>query len=325
MTMKKRKRVKSYPYKKGKLQFRWLLVLLILCAAVCLAVAITVKQSPIEPDQIPPYSGSPYVEINNGLPSFRKSDYTAICFSTFSPLDDLGRCGPATACIGKESMPTEPRGAIGQIKPSGWHTIRYDDLIEDKYLYNRCHLIGYQLTGENSNPQNLITGTRYLNIEGMLPFENRVSDYVERTGNHVLYRVTPVFEEKNLLADGVIMEALSMEDKGQGIRFHVYLYNVQPGISIDYTTGESSYAEPSDRSVPVPDQGSKTDLPDNPVTTTVPSVADVTYILNSNTKRFHRPDCPSVNDMKEKNKIYSSESREEILSQGYQPCKSCQP
>ena len=299
--------------------------LLVFCVVACFIIAKVSNNRTINPYQIPPYSSSPYVEINNGNPSFRKSDYTVVCFSDFSPLDNLGRCGPATACIGKESMPTEPRGAIGQIKPSGWHTIRYDDVIEDKYLYNRCHLIGYQLTGENSNPQNLITGTRYLNIEGMLPFENEVSGYIERTGNHVLYRVTPVFKGSNLLADGVTIEALSMEDKGQGICFYVYVYNVQPGISIDYATGESSYAEPSERSVPISDQEGETDLPDNPVVATEPSVTDVSYILNSNTKRFHRPDCPSVNDMKEKNKIYSSESREEILSQGYQPCKSCQP
>ena len=296
--------------------------LLVLCAAACFIVPKIVKNCRIAPENVPAYSDSPYVELNRGIPSFQKSDYTVSCFSSFSPLDDLGRCGPATACIGKESMPTEPRGVIGQIKPSGWHTVRYDDIIEDKYLYNRCHLIGYQLTGENSNPQNLITGTRYLNIEGMLPFENMVSGYIERTGNHVLYRVTPVFKGKNLLADGVIMEALSMEDKGQGICFNVYLYNVQPGVQIDYSTGDSTYAESSDRSVSAVDPDDK----ETAIEKTVESPSsDVTYVLNANTKKFHLPDCPSVFDIKEKNRIDSSESREEILSQGYQPCKSCNP
>lgn len=187
---------------------------------------------------IPSYQGNPYVVINANIPFFQEQDFTEV-FEKYSELDDLGRCGAAFANIGKELMPQEERGSIGMIKPSGWHTVRYDDLIDGKYLYNRCHLIGYQLSGENANEKNLITGTRYLNVEGMLPFENMVADYVRSTGNHVFYRVTPIYKGKNIIADGVLMEARSVEDKGAGIEFNVFVYNVQPGIMIDYATGES--------------------------------------------------------------------------------------
>lgn len=187
---------------------------------------------------IPPYQGTPCVVINNNCPDFSPSDFSTDSFEEYSELDSLGRCGPALANIGRDIMPTEKRGPIGQIKPSGWHTVKYD-IIDKKYLYNRCHLIGYQLTGENANPQNLITGTRYLNVEGMLPFENKVAEYVKKTGNHVLYRVTPIFTDDNLLADGVQIEAISVEDKGRGISFNVFCYNVQPGITIDYSNGNS--------------------------------------------------------------------------------------
>lgn len=197
------------------------------------------REAPISLEEIPPYSGEPYVEIQNGVPFFEESDWTTDSFETYSELDALGRCAVAYANICPELMPTEPRGSIGSVKPSGWHTIRYNGLVEGNYLYNRCHLIGYQLAGENANPKNLITGTRYLNTIGMLPFENMVDDYVEETGNHVLYRVTPMFEGENLVASGVLMEAYSVEDSGAGLQFCVYCYNVQPGIEIDYVTGES--------------------------------------------------------------------------------------
>lgn len=189
-------------------------------------------------EDIPEYSGNPYVEINGNVPYFTEDDYSYESYEYYSELDYLGRCTEAVAIIGKDIMPTEERGKIGQVKPSGWQIAKYD-WIDGKYLYNRCHLIGFQLTGENANEKNLITGTRYLNVDGMLPFENMVAQYVEDTDNHVLYRVTPIFSENNLLADGVVMEALSMEDNGEGICFNVYCYNVQPGISIDYTTGKS--------------------------------------------------------------------------------------
>lgn len=189
-------------------------------------------------ETIPEYSGNPYVELNGNLPYFTDEELSTTAFELYSELDSLGRCGAGYANICKEIMPTEERGSIGMVKPTGWHTVKYD-CIADRYLYNRCHLIGYQLAGENANEKNLITGTRYLNVDGMLPFENEVADYVNDTDNHVLYRVTPVFSGDNLLASGVIIEAKSVEDNGAGVQFNVYCYNVQPGISIDYTTGES--------------------------------------------------------------------------------------
>ena len=187
---------------------------------------------------LPVYSGEPYVPINDNIPAFSDSDFTTTSFEHYSELDSLGRCGVAFANVGQDLMPTEERGSIGQVKPTGWHTVKYSH-VDGQYLFNRCHLIGWQLTAENANKQNLITGTRYLNIEGMLPFENMVADYVKETGNHVLYRVTPVFEGSNLVASGVQMEAWSVEDDGEGICFNVYCYNVQPGVEFDYASGES--------------------------------------------------------------------------------------
>lgn len=191
---------------------------------------------------IPAYAGDPYVTINDNEPQFLETDLATSSYEYYSDLDDLGRCGVVYACIGTDLMPTEERGNIGSVKPSGWHTAKYD-IVDGKYLYNRCHLIGYQLSGENANVNNLITGTRYLNVEGMLPFENMVADYVKETENHVLYRVTPVFEGNNLVASGVQIEAQSVEDQGEGILFNVYCYNVQPGVTIDYATGDSALAE----------------------------------------------------------------------------------
>lgn len=197
-------------------------------------------------ENIPEYSGNPYVKINNNIPSFYESDYTTVAFETYSKLDKLGRCGVAYANICKEIMPPEDeeRDSLYSIIPSGWKQTKYKDIVEGNYLYNRCHLIGYQLAGENANEKNLITGTRYMNVDGMLPFENQVDDYIEKNpNNHVLYRVTPIFERTNLVASGVQMEAYSVEDYGKGICFNIYVYNVQPGIIIDYATGESRIAE----------------------------------------------------------------------------------
>ena len=188
---------------------------------------------------VPPFSGSPYAEVNGNVPFFNSADISETSFEHYSALDIFGRCCTAFANIGPELMPEEERGPIGDIKPSGWHTVRYD-FIDGHYLYNRCHLIGYQLTGENANVRNLITGTRYLNISGMLPFENRTADFIRRTGMHVLYRVTPIFDGYDLLASGVLIEALSVEDGGSGLCFNVYCYNVQPGVDIDYATGDNS-------------------------------------------------------------------------------------
>lgn len=192
---------------------------------------------------IPAFSGTPYVAVNGNTPAFTQEELSRSSYEFYSEQDHLGRCGYAMACIGRDIMPTEERGSIGQVKPTGWQTVKYD-FVDGKYLYNRCHLIGYQLTGENANERNLITGTRYLNVEGMLPFENMIADYVKETGNHVLYRVTPVFEGSNLLAGGVLMEAMSVEDNGAGISFCVYAYNCQPGVVIDYATGESRLESP---------------------------------------------------------------------------------
>ena len=197
------------------------------------------NSSSYDMSSIPEFNGKDaYVVLNNNEPNFTKEDMTTKSFEKYSKLDNLGRCGVAFANVGKDIMPTEERGSIGQVKPSGWQTIKYD-IVDGKYLYNRCHLIGYQLTGENANRENLVTGTRYLNIDGMLDFENDIADYVKKTGSHVLYRVTPIFQGSELVCRGVQMEALSVEDNGKGIKFNVFAYNAQPGVEIDYSTGKS--------------------------------------------------------------------------------------
>jgi DNA-entry nuclease len=199
----------------------------------------TVSESTTQDGDWKQYTGDAYTVLCDNQPLFTEEEYTTESFETYSELDALGRCGVAYANVGPDLMPTEERGAIGHVKPTGWHTVKYNDLIDGNYLYNRCHLIAYELSGENANTKNLITGTRYMNVQGMLPFENKVAAYVKKTGNHVLYRVTPIFEDANLVASGVTMEAYSVEDSGEGICFYVYVYNVQPGIGIDYATGES--------------------------------------------------------------------------------------
>lgn len=276
---------------------------------------------------VPAYSGKAYTSVNGNVPYFSAAELTTQSFETYSDLDSLGRCGVTYACIGKDLMPTEERGSIGMVKPTGWHTVRYDDLVDGKYLYNRCHLIGYQLTGENANTKNLITGTRYLNIEGMLPFENMVADYIQETNNHVLYRVTPIFEGNNLLANGVLMEGYSVEDKGAGVSYCVFAYNVQPGIEIDYATGESKLADSAQQEEQKTATVTPTPSPEpekqEPATGSEASQAD--YILNTNTKKFHYPTCSSVNDMKEKNKQEFFGTRDEAISNGYSPCGRCKP
>lgn len=253
---------------------------------------------------IPEYTGSAYTVLNDNIPDFSEEDFTEESFETYSDLDSLGRCGVAYANIGEDIMPTEKRGSIGQVKPSGWHTVKYDS-VDGKYLYNRCHLIGYQLTAENANEKNLITGTRYLNTEGMLPFENMVADYIKETGNHVLYRVTPLFDGNNLVATGVQMEAESVEDKGDGILYNVFCYNIQPEITIDYKSGDSCESG------------------DMPVQTKAASVSE--FVLNTNSKKFHKPSCSSISQIKEGNKEVYKGSRDDLISQGYEPCKKCNP
>lgn len=261
------------------------------------------SQTSVSLDSIPEYSGDPYVVVNNNVPFFSKEDLKAEVFESYGDLDSLGRCTVAYSMVGTETMPTEERGSIGQVKPTGWHAVKYDN-VDGKYLYNRCHLIGYQLTAENANVNNLITGTRYLNVQGMLPFENLTADYIKETGNHVLYRVTPVFEGDNLVASGVLMEGESAEDDGEAIQFCVYVYNVQPGIIIDYATGDSRLDDGTG--------GSSQN-------------ARKTYVLNTNSKTFHKPDCGSVGKIKDSNKQTFVGTREEAIKNGYSPCKSCNP
>ena len=261
-------------------------------------------QKSYESTDIPAYAGNSFVILDGNKPSFSKKDRERTdAFETYSNLDKLGRCGVAYANICKELMPTEERGAIGMVKPTGWHTVKYDN-VEGKYLYNRCHLIGYQLAGENANEKNLITGTRYPNVTGMLKFEDRVADYVKATDHHVLYRVTPVFEGDNLVATGLEMEAYSVEDCGKGVSFHVFVYNIQPGITIDYVIGESWTDD------------SKTE--EN-------TEAEDGYVLNTNTHKFHKENCESVRDIAGSNKEVYTGNREDLINMGYEPCKRCKP
>ncbi len=253
---------------------------------------------------IPPYSNTPYVAVNNNVPFFNIADYKPDFFEIYNTFDDSGRCTYVMAMLAKEGMPTEKRGDINSVKPTGWLNVKYDN-VDGGYLYNRCHLIGFQLSGENANQYNLITGTRYMNTEGMLPFENMVADYIKETGNHVLYRVIPHFIENELVARGVFIEAMSVEDNGEGICFNVFCYNVQPGIEINYDDGSSKAVEPAFDS-------------------TMEPVA-VTFILNTSTGKFHFPECSAVKKMNDKNREESSLSRDVIASKGYIPCGLCNP
>ena len=283
--------------------------------------AVQEVSAQLQSEDIPSYTGSPYTQINDNVPDFPLDDYTTEAFETYSDLDELGRCGVAYANVCQELMPTQKRGKIGQVKPSGWQTAKYDS-VDGKYLYNRCHLIGYQLTGENANEKNLITGTRYLKVDGMLPFENMVADYVKETGNHVLYRVTPIFTGDNLVADGVQMEAESVEDNGDGILFNVFCYNVQPGIGIDYATGDN-WEDDSIPQAEEPDESQTQPAYDEEETDTQSESVGTTYIINTNTGKFHYPQCSSVGQMNDSNKEEYTGSRDDLIAQGYSPCKRC--
>ena len=274
---------------------------------------------------IPVYDGTPYIKLEKNIPDFTEDEKkNTEAFETYSELDLLGRCGQAYANICPELQPTEERGVIGNVRPSGWHTVKYNDLIDGNYLYNRCHLIAYCLAGENANEKNLITGTRYLNTEGMLPFEEMVNDYVDKTGNHVLYRVTPQYEGDNLVASGVEMEGWSVEDAGTGICFHVYCYNVQPGIEINYADGTSWETTSDEReNAQEAERAEQPKAPaDNP---DCQNETAQTYILNTNTKKIHRPTCSGVSQMKETNKQTYEGTVEELENMGYTPCKKCNP
>ncbi len=250
------------------------------------AVTITI-------DEVPVYSGDPYVVINDNEPSFSSEELESNSFESYGELDDLGRCTIAFANLSSELMPQGERGSIGQVKPSGWQTVRYDS-VDGKYLYNRCHLIGWQLSGENANERNLITGTRYMNTEGMLPFENMVADYIKETDGHVLYRVTPIFVEDELVARGVQMEAYSIEDAGASICFNVFVYNVQPGIEIDYSDGSSRLSETADE-----------------------SQEDGVIRGNSRSKIYHCPGQAAYEDMADSRYLVLFDSEEEAIAAGY--------
>lgn len=327
--------------------------------------------------QIPEWDGHAFCYLNGNAADFKPNEIWSATQESLDPLDDLGRCGTANSCVGLDGMPTEPRGDISSVEPSGWHTERYD-FVEGEALFNRCHLIGHQLSGDDAVPRNLITGTSYLNRDGMLQFENAIASYVKGTGNHVMYRVTPVFSGNELIARGVHMQAVSVEDDGHGINFNVFCYNVQPGIDIDYSTGENGLSEDTsmlkkyltgelyelaevhgltagdkatdpasgiaaedasseDGSV---DSGSDPEVSGQKASDQEASESEaagsddaasdskkyeLTYILNTNTHKFHYPDCKSVNDMKEKNKKEVTATREEIMAQGYDPCGNCKP
>lgn len=301
---------------------------------------VSVLPSTLDAAEIPDHTDQDYIVLNDNVPDFYLWQITDSPYVSFSPLDELGRTGAGMACLGRETLPTEARGQIGNIRPSGWHTERYDDLIEDRYLYNRCHVIAFMLSGDNNTPENLFTGTRYLNAGSMLPFEILVGDYIESTGNHVIYRAAPVYRGDDLVATGIQLEAWSVEDGGAGLCFNVFVYNVQPGVVIDYHSGESErdpdYAPAEEAAEPVlplvltedvnedvPDRS----LPEEPAAEPPASekAPVVTYILNTNTHKFHLPGCSSVGDMKEKNKQEFSGTRDEAIAAGYQPCGRCHP
>lgn len=303
----------------------------------------TGQEAAVSLADIPAYDGNPYVYVNGGEPSFGDEERAAAPGTeSYGEPDALGRCTAVFAVVGTETMPDEERGSIGEVKPTGWQMAKYE-FVDGKYLYNRCHLLGFQLTGENANERNLITGTRYLNVEGMLPFENAVADYVRSTGNHVLMAVTPLFEGDELVARGVAMMAESVEDGGDGVSFNVFCYNVQPGVAIDYATGDNrldgtiegtplpdvsgskdgtasgtSGAAPSAEAAS--DSGKSTEEPDEG---TAKGIAE--YVLNTNSKKFHVPSCSSVDQMSAKNRQDVEDTRENILGQGYDPCKRCNP
>lgn len=288
------------------------------------------KAEAVTPSKMPAYSGNPYTVVNNNQPNFSVAELTVTAYEKYSPLDSLGRCGVALASCGTDIMPApgEKRGSISEVKPSGWVQAKYKG-VSGGYLWNRCHLLGWQLSAENANNRNLITGTRYMNVEGMLPFENMVADYIRETDNHVAYRVTPIYDGNNLVASGVQLEAYSIEDDGEGICFNVYCYNVQPGINIDYATGKSwqgsgttdtGSASGSDKT-----NESKPQKPTEQETQASSSQTSSTYVLNTNSKKFHYPDCSSAKKISSKNRAESNKSRDTLIAEGYSPCGNCDP
>ena len=316
-------------------------------AALLLAVSLlagcsffggTRHQGDLDLSQIPEWSGATCVNINDGEPSFTEEEMTTSCYESYEALDDLGRCGTCEACVGLDLVPDGPREQISHVHPSGWHSDKYD-FIDGRNLYNRSHLIAYSIAGENANECNLITGTRYLNAQGMLPFEEWIVGYVYRTGNHVMYRVTPIFNGDELIARGVHMEARSVEDDGEGVSFNVYCYNVQPCIYIDYKTGDNRLMtdqELEEAGLGTPEEvyldsgKARTGGWSSPVKTwedlgngTTKEQAD--YVVNTNSGKFHRPSCDGVRDMNPHNRLYFDGSRKDLIDAGYSPCGSCKP
>jgi len=275
-------------------------ILLLLALYLILPQPEPVEVPVISLAEVPAYRGEAFAVLNGNVPLFTEDDMTTESYEYYDDLDAWNRCTYTMACIGRDLMPTEERGNIGQVRPTGWVTAKYD-FVDGKYLYNRCHLIGFQLTGENANERNLITGTRYMNVEGMLPFENMVADYIKETGNHVLYRVIPVFDGENPLASGVTMEAWSVEDEGEGICFYVYAYNVQPGVEIDYTTGESWLAAPASEA------GEQTE----------------TFVVNTSSRKFHKDSCSQWQSIKEENRQIFDTTRSQMLAWDFKPAGCC--
>ena len=278
----------------------------------------TADSSNITIDNIPAYSGDDYIILNNNIPNFSESDLTTTSFEEYAPLEDVGRCGVAYSNIGTDIMPTEKRESISSVKPSGWHSVKYD-IVEGKYLYNRSHLIGYQLTAENANDRNLITGTRYFNATLMLPYENMVADYIKETNNHVLYRVTPVFEGNNLVATGVQMEAKSVEDNGEGIEFNVFVYNVQPGITIDYATGDSALSgeEITNTSSSSNSNNTSNNSSNTTSSNNTTSTEEIIIRGNSKSKIYHCPGQRDYENMADSDYLVNFNSEEEAISAGY--------
>ena len=346
----------------NKAGFRLFPVVLLVLALVCSALITSCRSREgfdnsdyAGLEDIPEWSGEPSVEINGNKPDFDDDEIEAAeeaaeggadKLEVFTELDKYGRCGSAIACVGHETMPEGERGSIGMIQPSGWHISKYDFIDNGGYLYNRCHLIGWQLTGQNDEERNLITGTRYMNTQGMLPYENQVAEYVRSTGNHVLYRVTPVFKGKDLLARGVEIEAYSLEDKGQGISVNVYCYNVQPGVKISYKDGRNELDESTLPEEELSDSSHEDASEEDAVKAGEDASEDeevkagdaeendepeyivpegVTYVLNNNTMRFHKTDCEGAKTIKEHNREWFYGSRQEAIDSGYVPCGMCNP
>ena len=280
-------------------------ILALVCAAV-IYISNQKTQPVLYAGEIPVYTGSAYVALENNSPLFQDDEIKTKSYEFYSELDSLGRCGYAMACLGVDIMPTEDRESISSVKPSGWKQAEYD-FVDGKMLYNRCHLIGFQLTGENANDKNLITGTRYLNVQGMLPFENMVADYVKETGNHVMYRVTPVYSGNELVARGVRMEAYSVEDKGDGILFHVYVFNIQPGVVINYADGSSK----EDDSAHIETSGS--------------GVLSGAYVLNVKSKKFHSAGCGQADSISNANRENYNGDRDSLIKRGFEPAGCCNP